>query len=320
LKDTSDEGVASAEKIMRVIYPDVSDEELRTKDGENIGTSLQALQKGFNVTADFEQRVLSFEEVKKELDSGKIVGFDGWTESSDENPESVGHALSIVGYVLPSDGDTVNHTPYYEVWNPWWKKTMYVSTKATGVRLAGMEFKWKNSWHNYRQMDSRSLPKIDEKLFDMKAPQFGNPVMWRGSFGAYYGYDSTPPKTGRRVMRVHSYNTLESKPYYDTPEAEVWRNDVNGLNEFQGNLRKSGVTLAVEVAILSVTGGLIAAGVAAATIIQKILTWFGAALIGSGVAGEDNLFAVASMLYNYEYLKYKAIDDAERCYFAEGPL
>lgn len=100
----------------------------------------------------------------------------------------------------------------------------------------------------------------------------------------------------------------------------MWRNDVSGLNDYQGSLRKSGITLAIEVPILLLVGQFIAAGIAGATIIQKILATFGSILGGLGVMGEDNPFAVANMLYNYEYLKYKAIDDAERCYFAEGPL
>lgn len=216
IKDTSDEGIASAKKIMQVIHPGVSDEELLTMSGESIGAGIEALQKGYNVTVDYEERVLSFEEVKKELDAGKPVGFDGWTEISEENPESIGHSLSIVGYVLPSDGDTVKHTPYYEVWNPWWKKTLYVSAKATGVRLSGLEFKWKNSWHNYRKIETRSLPKIDEKLFDITAPQFGNPVMQRANFmGTNFGYADSKDGKYLKAIRNDSHKTVAAGTGYD---------------------------------------------------------------------------------------------------------
>lgn len=158
-------------------------------------------------------------------------------------------------------------------------------------------------------------------ILSQNVAQYGSPVMWRGSFNAYYGYQSTIPKKGqRRIMKIFSYNTLETELYFDTNEATVWRDDVKNMNDYQYNLRKSGIALAYEVPLMLVTGGFVKAGLVGASAIKKIASYSGVILAGIGIIGDDNPIAIATTLYNYYNLEVKMIKDAERCYFADGPV
>lgn len=358
LDESDDKGaITTAKKLMQLDRPGVPDEELENLPGTTIQNALDILKKNYKVTADFEQRVLSFEEVKKEIDAGGIIQMDGKPEEASENGGE-GHAVSIVGYVMPKEGE---QAPYYIVWNPWWNTTFYLSSQAKTFNLGGMKYEWYRTWHNWRKVDGvNSVQTLDPELGNQKVlqgtssnslkepnnlfsgnlvptfnkvssdleqgknslvAQFGSPVMWRGSFGAYYGYDSTASVQGkRRVMRIQSYNTLEAKLYYDTPEAEVWRKDVESMNEYQRDLRKSGIALAYEIPLMLITGGVVKAGLVGASAIKKIAGYSVTILAGLNIIGDNNPIAIATTLYNYYNLEGKMIEDAERCYFADGPL
>lgn len=86
----------------------------------------------------------------------------------------------------------------------------------SGFKRYDEEFKWKNSWHNYRKIEIRSLPKIDEKLFDIKAPQFGNPVMQRANFmGTNFGYADSKDGKYLKAIRNDSHKTVAAGAGYD---------------------------------------------------------------------------------------------------------
>lgn len=128
---------------------------LRELSGLKIDDYLKTLQTNYQVTADIENRALSFEEVKKELDAGQIIQADAFdqNETAPQGSENnVGHSLAIVGYVLPADGDTTKHAPYYEIWNPWWGQIYCVSSKAPYFNLEGTQYKWTRTWHNWRKV------------------------------------------------------------------------------------------------------------------------------------------------------------------------
>lgn len=178
LDDTETQGaITSAKKIMQLDRPGVSDSDLENLAGTSVEHVLQVIQDNYHVTADFEMRSLSFAEVKKEIDAGGIVQMDGNNSESTDPPgtgDNLGHSVAIVGYVMPASG---NQTPYYVVWNPWWKETFYLSSAAKTYTLGGIKYKWTRSWHNWRKITgvSRAAKPLDPSLGKQKVMGTANP-------------------------------------------------------------------------------------------------------------------------------------------------
>ncbi|MFK4946531.1 MULTISPECIES: hypothetical protein [Lactococcus] len=134
------------------------------------------------------------------------------------------------------------------------------------------------------------------------------------------GKTTIPKKGQRRVMKTFSHNTLESTLYFDTNEAEIWRNDISQLNNYQSSLRHSGITLSIEVPLLLVTGAAVGAGLSEAATMSKVTGWLSFFGTGAGIMGDDNPISVTRTLISYYKMDQKMIHDGERCYFAEGPV
>lgn len=173
LDESEDKGaVTTAKKLMQLDRPGIPDEELENLPGTTVQNALDILKKNYQVTADFEQRALSFEEVKKEIDAGGIIQMDGKPEEGSENGGE-GHAVSIVGYVTPKEGD---QAPYYIVWNPWWDTTFYLSSQAKTFNLAGVKYEWYRTWHNWRKVDGvSSVQTLDPELGNQEVLRGDNP-------------------------------------------------------------------------------------------------------------------------------------------------
>lgn len=173
LDESEDKGaITTAKKLMQLDRPGVPDEELENLPGTTVQNALDILKKNYQVTADFEQRALSFEEVKKEIDAGGIIQMDGKPEEGSENGGE-GHAVSIVGYVTPKEGD---QAPYYIVWNPWWDTTFYLSSEAKTFNLEGVKYEWYRTWHNWRKVDGiSSVQTLDPELGNQKVLTGGKP-------------------------------------------------------------------------------------------------------------------------------------------------
>jgi hypothetical protein len=56
--------------------------------------------------------------------------------------------VAIIGYVLPTNGAGA---PYYRVWNPWWNTSFYLSSTASTYNLGGVNYKWNQTWYNWRK-------------------------------------------------------------------------------------------------------------------------------------------------------------------------
>jgi hypothetical protein len=132
---------------------------------------------------------LDFSEVKKEIDNDEIVQMD-LTNIHATDPvgtgDNVGHAVAIVGYVMPKDGNTATHAPYYEIWNPWWGKTFYVSSKSATISLGGIDYKWTRTWHNWRKTATTgnvSSTIANQKVASVMNPEFEsipiNPIFYK---------------------------------------------------------------------------------------------------------------------------------------------
>lgn len=148
-KTSSATSPITAQNIMKYEYPKLSESDLEnTVEGPTVQAALQGLQKQYGVTADYVNRTLSFSEVKKQIDNGEIVQIGAYTPTISKTDTSDAHALAIVGYITPKSG---NAAPYYEVWNPWWNQTFYVSSASPYRNLAGAQFTWKDSWINWRK-------------------------------------------------------------------------------------------------------------------------------------------------------------------------
>lgn len=178
LDESEDRGaVTTARKLMQLDRPGVSDEELEKLPGTTIQNVLDVLKKNYQITTDFEQRTMSFEEVKKEIDAGGIIQIDGDNSEATDEPgtgDNSGHAVAIVGYVEPKEG---GQAPYYIVWNPWWDTTFYLSSKAKTFNLGGVKYKWTRSWHNWRKIGSTSeVQMLDPELGNQKVASTPNPM------------------------------------------------------------------------------------------------------------------------------------------------
>lgn len=168
----------TAQGVMQAFYPNVGLDQLKTMSGVKIDEYLKVLQSKYQVTTDVENRTLNFNEVKKELDAGQMIQMDVYdqNETLPQGSEgNEGHALAIVGYILPADGDTAKHAPYYEVWNPWWGNTFYVSSKSPYFNLAGTQYKWARTWHNWRKVTTSTTTKTAPVIAQQKVASAPNP-------------------------------------------------------------------------------------------------------------------------------------------------
>lgn len=168
----------TAQGVMQALNPSLSLDKLKATAGGNIQNTLNMLKNNYQVTADVENKALSFDEVKKELDAGSLVQMDAYDQNETApqgSAENTGHSLAIVGYVMPADGNTTNHAPYYEVWNPWWGYTFYVSSKAPYINLAGAKYKWTRTWHNWRKTKGSSQSTISPAIAQKKVASAVNP-------------------------------------------------------------------------------------------------------------------------------------------------
>ena len=88
--------------------------------------------------------------------------------------DNLGHAVAIVGYVMPASG---SQTLYYVVWNPWWKETFYLPSAAKTYTLEGIKYKWTRSWHNWRKITgvSRAAKLLEPSLGKQKVMGTANP-------------------------------------------------------------------------------------------------------------------------------------------------
>lgn len=167
--------ITSAKDIMKLDRPGISDEELENLPGTTVGNMLDVIKKNYGVTADFEERTLSFAEVKKEIDAGGIIEMDGYDSEDPEGPGNggKGHAVSIVGYVEPTES---GKSPYYIVWNPWWDTTFYLSSQSKTFNLGGVKYKWYRTWHNWRKTDgTRAEQVLPPELRDKEVANTTNP-------------------------------------------------------------------------------------------------------------------------------------------------
>lgn len=168
----------TAQSVMQSFYSNVSLEQLKTMSGLKIDDYLKTLQSKYQVTADVENRALNFDEVKKELDAGKMIQMDAYDQNETApqgSEDNVGHSLAIVGYVLPADGDTTKHAPYYEIWNPWWGEIYCVSSKAPYFNLEGTQYKWTRTWHNWRKVGTGATVQADPAIAQQKVASAPNP-------------------------------------------------------------------------------------------------------------------------------------------------
>lgn len=173
-----DETTVTAKELMQAYFPGKTDDELSTMGGGTISDSLEVLKNKYNVTAEVVNRSLSFEEVKAQIDSGKTVQMDAYDVDSEEaqgNGDNLGHSLSIVGYVMPSNGDTTTNVPYYEVWNPWWNETFYLSANAETFNLEGTNYKWQRTWYNWTNIATNQDIEVSDDVADLKVASGSNP-------------------------------------------------------------------------------------------------------------------------------------------------
>ena len=170
-RKATDVPITSAQTLMRLNRPGLSDDELKSVSGTTIADNAKKIKDNYNIGVTIEERALSFNEVKNEIDAGKLVQMDAYNINASNPEEGYGHALAIVGYVTSNDGDA-NKTPYYEIWNPWWNRTFYIPANNSTFRLAGIDYKWTRSWYNWRQ---DGVGSVDSNVANQAVSSMVNP-------------------------------------------------------------------------------------------------------------------------------------------------
>ena len=163
---------------MASYLPGKTEEQLKTMGGQDIKSSLTVLKNKYQVAADVIDRKLTFGEVKQQIDNGQPIEMDVFDKDNDAprgTENNSGHAILIVGYVIPKDGDISTHAPYYEIWNPWWGKTFYVSSSASIINLCGTDYEWTRTWYNWRKTTASQSIQVDTNLGEKKVASTGNP-------------------------------------------------------------------------------------------------------------------------------------------------
>jgi hypothetical protein len=202
-KKATDTSIITAKMIKQAEYPNLSDEELSKKGGGTVENAVKLLKSKYNIGVTVESRALSFDEVKKEIDAGQIIEMDAYNvnaQTSEEKYET-SHALAIVGYVTPSNGDK-NKTPYYEIWNPWWRDTFYIPANAPTFRVGGIDYKWERTWHNWRQNGPVS---VDAASAKQTVASMGNPAAVKQNL-----MPTNPLLSGRTAFSNLKSNQLQS--------------------------------------------------------------------------------------------------------------
>ena len=252
---------------------------LKSVSGTTIADNAKKIKDNYNIGVTIEERALSFNEVKKEIDAGKVVQMDAYNINASNPEEDYGHALAIVGYVTPNNGDT-NKTPYYEIWNPWWNRTFYIPANNSTFRLAGIDYKWTRSWYNWRQdgvgsvdsnianqavssmVNPNSLantnvipenPLLSGKTFysinystkykdvmTQNVSHFGRETTaWSIVGNSTFGY-SVSTESAHAFQRARHRERTVNNPY-NSDVAKNFRNDVDGLNNAYSTLVGMGV-------------------------------------------------------------------------------
>lgn len=138
----------TAQAIMQADLPKLSSAVLAQTPGDSIQNIFKIMASKYGVTADVINRPLTFAEVKAQIDKGEIVQIDADSQKLSTADGTVGHALAIVGYVMPVNS---TGTPYYEVWNPWWNGIFYLSANSKTFTLSGLTLTWDRTWTNWRK-------------------------------------------------------------------------------------------------------------------------------------------------------------------------
>jgi hypothetical protein len=208
-------GEVKAKDLMQLFQPGLTDEELEKTGAGDVGNSINVIQKNYGVTVDFENSTLNFTQIKKEIDNDQIIQMD-CDDLTD--PEETGHALAIVGYVSSQDGDTSDKAPFYQVWNPWWQTTFYVSSKSRTMLLGGSEYQWSRTWHNWRA-DAKALQiGKNSELFKIKTTQDNkvNKPFKKFSFNNQENFHNNFPVSNTfDFSNLNTMNTAKSNEYYD---------------------------------------------------------------------------------------------------------
>lgn len=333
-RKATDTPITTAKSIMQADRPSLSDEELSKTQGSTIANFLDIINSKYNMGVTVEDRALSFDEVKKEIDAGLIIEMDAYNINAQtpEEKQETGHALAIVGYVTPKDGDK-NKTPYYEIWNPWWSSTFYISANAQTFRIGGIDYKWERTWHNWRYNGSVSvdesaakqkvasmenpiavkqnlIPKnpllcnstffssINQKVMEQRVSEFGKEKAVSGKNGTYAYSKGTDGKWIR--IRKNSKVKQTNEPVLDAPDG--FRECVDEIKDINDNFFWTGIgtnIIMLAVAIVGAVSGPVVLAAVFSSVIGQLL---------GGMSNYFDLIGFAKNIWNWVSYSNKADD------------
>lgn len=142
--------VTSASSLVHGTHPNATESQLMDTNWivnkTNYMDVINYTNKKYKMNIKYDPTKVPFAKVKSEISANAplvavLRGYEG---------KSAGHAINVVGYTAPKNGDINTYPPYYYYWNPWWEEIFVVSSSSAYMTLGQTKYKWNETEYNYR--------------------------------------------------------------------------------------------------------------------------------------------------------------------------
>lgn len=139
--------ITSASKLIHGVFPNATDTQLLDPEWitkTNLFDTLNYVNKNFGLNIKFEANTIPFSKVKNEISNNASIIVDLKSDTT------YSHAINLIGYTAPKNGDIQTYPPYYYYWNPWWNETFMISSTSEYMKLGAANYKWFRTQYNFR--------------------------------------------------------------------------------------------------------------------------------------------------------------------------
>lgn len=142
--------LTSAKELVKGTFPKATDQQLKDPKfitSTKLSDSINYVNNTFQKNILFKKQSLPFSDVKKEIDQNAPLVVQLKAISGTDND----HAIVLLGYTAPKDGDYEKYPPFYYYWNPWWDEVFIASSKAPSLKLTAGTYQWDGNISNFRK-------------------------------------------------------------------------------------------------------------------------------------------------------------------------
>lgn len=142
--------VTSASSLVHGTHPNATESQLMDTNWivnkTNYMDVINYTNKKYKMNIKYDPTKVPFAKVKSEISANAPLA----AVLRDYEGKSAGHAINVVGYTAPKNGDINTYPPYYYYWNPWWEEIFVVSSSSAYMTLGQTKYKWNETEYNYR--------------------------------------------------------------------------------------------------------------------------------------------------------------------------